>query len=241
MESINITLPSSGNIVSVALDRKQMKTCRLKVYPEQNIVLSLPVNVPTEWAEQFLNEKSTWIETKLLVFQKTTGYAATSEIKNGYSIKMFGEDLIFILSPCERDHVYAEGKKVFICTKQPTDQNRIKKLFEKWWRSQAKDILEHRVNYWYPVIAKYGIERPHISVRKMRTLWGSCNVVRHTVTFNFYLIKARIPYIDYVVLHELVHFLYPNHSKLFYDFLSTHMPDWEERKRFLDQDVVHGL
>ena len=241
MESVDITLPSSGSTVSVALDRKQMKTCRLKVYPEQTIVLSLPVNAPTEWAEKFLNEKSTWIEAKLQLFQKTVGYAATNEIKNGYSIKMLGEDMIFALAACERDHVYAERKIIHICVKQPSDQNRVRTLFEKWWRNQAKDVLEHRVNYWYPVIAKYGIEKPHIAIRKMRTLWGSCSVPRNTVTFNFYLIKARMPYIDYVVLHELIHFLYPNHSKLFYDFLSNHMPDWKERKRFLDQDVVHGL
>lgn len=75
----------------------------------------------------------------------------------------------------------------------------------------------------------------------MKTLWGSCSVARQAVTFNFYLIKARMPYIDYVVLHELVHFLYPNHSKHFYAFLSNHMPDWKERKLVLDQDVVHGL
>ena len=43
------------------------------------------------------------------------------------------------------------------------------------------------------------------------------------------------------VAEELVHFLYPNHSKHFYAFLSNYMPDWKERKLVLDQDVVHGL
>lgn len=92
-----------------------------------------------------------------------------------------------------------------------------------------------------PIVEKYGVEMPKVSVRKMKTLWGSCSVAHQAVTFNFYLIKARMPYIDYVVLHELVHFLYPNHSKHFYAFLSNHMPDWKERKFVLDQDVVHGL
>lgn len=71
--------------------------------------------------------------------------------------------------------------------------------------------------------------------------WGSCSVSRNVVTFNQYLMKAKPACIDYVVLHELVHLIYPNHSKRFYDFLSIHMPDWEERKRMLDMDVVHGL
>ncbi|MDR1700473.1 MAG: DUF45 domain-containing protein [Lachnoclostridium sp.] len=38
-----------------------------------------------------------------------------------------------------------------------------------------------------------------------------------------------------------MHFLYPNHSKQFYYFLSSYMPDWKDRKKMLDLDVVHGL
>ncbi len=64
----------------------------------------------------------------------------------------------------------------------------------------------------------------------MKTLWGSCSVGRRTVTFNLYLIKAPMDCVDYVVLHELVHFLHPDHSKAFYGCLSRFMPDHRERK-----------
>ena len=114
-------------------------------------------------------------------------------------------------------------------------------MFEAWWRRQAKEILQERVHVWYPIVEKYGVAMPELSIRKMKTLWGSCSIARHVITFNFYLIKARMPYIDYVALHELVHFLYPNHSKQFYAFLSNYMPDWKERKLVLDQEVVHEL
>lgn len=40
---------------------------------------------------------------------------------------------------------------------------------------------------------------------------------------------------EYVVLHELAHFLYPNHSRSFYDFIAGYMPDWQERERLLKQ------
>ncbi len=73
METISITLPDSKISTTVYLDRKKMKTCRLKVYPDQRIVLSLPHSVPTEWAENFLAEKSSWIESKLQSFKKTGG------------------------------------------------------------------------------------------------------------------------------------------------------------------------
>lgn len=241
METVCIDLPVSKRRVTVLLDRKEMKTCRLKVYPDQKIVLSLPHTVTMDWAEKFLVDKSSWIERKLLSFQKTVGYAATTEIKTGYSIKMLGEDMLFSITACNKESVYVEGKIIHICCGACDDQDRVKYLFEKWWRGQAKALLEERVKLWFPVIEKYGVELPKVSVKKMKTLWGSCSVARHVVTFNFYLIKARMPYIDYVVLHELVHFLYPNHSKYFYDFLSNQMPDWRERKGVLDQEVVHGL
>lgn len=241
MEIISIILPSSKKMVKVRLDRKSMNTCRLKVYPSQEIVLSMPKTVPSAWAEEFLVDKGTWIESKLDSFQKTVGYAATDEIKDGFSIKLLGEDMLFVVTECEKEKVYSEGKIIHICCRDTNDQDKIQRQFENWWRKQAKAIFQERTEHWYPIIQKYGIAMPKVTIRKMKTLWGSCSVNRGAVTFNFYLIKARMPYIDYVVLHELTHFLYPNHSKQFYMFLSNYMPDWKERKQVLDQDVVHGL
>lgn len=241
MEIISIILPSSKKTIAVKLERKTMKTCRLKVYPSQEVILSMPKTVPITWAEEFLLNKGIWIESKLDKFQKTVGYAATDEIKNGFSIKLLGEDMLFAVSECDKEKIYSEGRIIHICCRNSNDQTKIQVLFERWWRKQAKQVLQERVEYWYPIIEKYGICMPTIAIRKMKTLWGSCSVNRNVITFNFYLIKARIPYIDYVVLHELTHFLYPNHSKQFYMFLSNYMPDWKERKQVLDQDVVHGL
>ncbi len=139
------------------------------------------------------------------------------------------------------NQVYSEGRTIIIKTTDINDQGKMLRLFEKWWKKQLINLLTQRVDHWYPVIKKYGVEKPRIYVRKMKTLWGSCGVDRDAVTFNLYLLKAKVACIDYVVLHELTHFLYPNHSKQFYMFLSNYMPDWKERKKVLDQDVVHGL
>ena len=154
---------------------------------------------------------------------------------------MFGEDLIFSVSESSKNYIYREGRNICIGCKNPNDQAELMKQFETWWRKESLNFLEKRVDEWYLIIKKYGKPLPKIQLRKMKTLWGSCSVNREVVTFNQYLIKAKPACIDYVVLHELVHFIYPNHSKRFYDFLSIHMPDWKARKKVLDQDVVHGL
>lgn len=240
MGNIDLFLPSGEQIV-VSLDRKRMKTSRLKVYPNQRVVLALPESAPDSWAKEYLESKATWIASKLESFKRTSGYAATNEIRNGFSIQMLGEDLIFSVAVCERDYVFQEGKILYICSTDIADQEKLKKLFQQWWKKKSIEILKQRVDYWFPIIEKYGIPKPKVFVRKMATMWGSCSTKRSAIVFNLYLLKARIACIDYVVLHELTHFLYPNHSKQFYFFLSNYMPDWKDRKRILDQDVVHGL
>lgn len=241
MESIEIILPSSKKTISVAVERKKMKTCRLKIYTDQIVAISVPMSVPEKWIRGFLEQKLEWIEKKLERFAATTGYASTNEIRNGYSIKMFGEDLIFSVTKSDKNFIYREAKTICIGNTDPNNQETLMKQFEKWWRNESLSFLEKRVAEYYPVIKKYDKHLPKVQIRKMKTLWGSCSVKREVITFNQYLIKAKPACIDYVVLHELVHFIYPNHSKQFYDFLSIYMPDWKERKKILDLDVVHGL
>ena len=82
---------------------------------------------------------------------------------------------------------------------------------------------------------------PALRVKKMQTLWGSCSRKHHTINLNFYLFKAQVACVEYVILHELLHFIYPKHNDEFYATLTVLMPDWQERKRLLDYEIVLGV
>ena len=75
----------------------------------------------------------------------------------------------------------------------------------------------------------------------MKTRWGSCITSKGIIILNKDLIKAPKYCIKYVILHELIHMIYNKHSKEFYDFLYIFMPDWEERKRILDEEIALEL
>jgi hypothetical protein len=75
----------------------------------------------------------------------------------------------------------------------------------------------------------------------MKTRWGSCIKKSDIILLNFDLIKAPKYCIDYVVLHELIHFVYHNHGKRFLNLITAIMPDWKERKKMLDEEVVRSL
>ncbi len=75
----------------------------------------------------------------------------------------------------------------------------------------------------------------------MKARWGSCYRKERYIILNLHLIKAPKYCIDYVVLHELIHFKYKNHDNKFYTFLTSLMPDWEKRKKILDEEVIKDL
>lgn len=78
-----------------------------------------------------------------------------------------------------------------------------------------------------------GGRKPTIKVRDMRTRWGVCNVQKRTLTFSVRLADRPIEAVEYVVLHEYVHFLHPNHQAGFHAEMARLMPDYKERRRLL--------
>lgn len=239
MRTLAVTLPVSGKQISVEVRRKKMKLCRLKVYPDRRVTLSLPYRVSLSWAEAFLEEKRGWIEEKLAAFPGAELQRAGQEWKDGSTVQLLGADRILTVRKASRPAVSGGegGDRIVIDTPSPEDPEAVQRLYETWLRREALRVFGERAAYWQRLLAPWGVPFPQIRVRKMKTLWGSCSVGRRTVTFNLYLIKAPIGCVDYVVLHELVHFLHPDHSKAFYGCLSRFMPDHREWKIRLDREV----
>lgn len=121
-------------------------------------------------------------------------------------------------------------KKVNLFLKEPEDDVKKQKILNKLWRDTTTIVFESEMNTLFDkIFKKYNISRPIIAIRKMKTFWESCSPSKDKITLNECLLKAYIRCIQYVILHELTHLLYPNHSKEFYDFLTIQMPDCNKK------------
>lgn len=63
-------------------------------------------------------------------------------------------------------------------------------------------------------------------VQQMKTRWGSCNAVARTIRLNTELAKKPMNCLDYIVLHEMVHFIEPRHGERFVTLMDRFMPHW---------------
>ena len=235
---LKLTFPFDKTIVCI--HRKNIKNIHLKVFRDLKVVLSVPNEVTDEWITEFLISKSSWIEKQLQKYKQSSGYNNLIDIKSGTSTQLLGKDCRIIKKISEKSYVIEDEKNIIINENKMS--NKHQKVLENWWREKAYKTYQNEMNELYDkIFKKYGIEEPSLCVRKMKTLWGSCTPSKNKITLNEYLLKANLRCIQYVILHELTHLIYPYHNNEFYTFLTIHMPDWIERKKQLDFEVVQGI
>ena len=92
---------------------------------------------------------------------------------------------------------------------------------------EFKEIVENTAN---ELIKETGLIPNNMRIRKIKYAWGSCSSNKN-ITINYNLIKYSKQAIRYVILHELVHLKYMNHSKEFWALVETYMPDYKAVKK----------
>ena len=107
---------------------------------------------------------------------------------------------------------------------------------DKFYKDRAKVIFLERLNYYYNNFSR-SIPYPKLRIRKMKSRWGVCNTKTHVITLNLELMKRDIKYLDYVIVHELSHLVYADHSSRFWGVVSENIGDYKkyrkEMKEFL--------
>lgn len=121
-----------------------------------------------------------------------------------------------------------------IALKDDANRDRIRSLLFSWYRDRSREKLTERFNLVTSRFARVSRQKPRLAIMPMRRRWGSFSASGR-ISLNVDLIRAPLPCIDYVIVHELAHARHPNHGRAFFDLLSTMMPDWEKRKTLLER------
>lgn len=112
-----------------------------------------------------------------------------------------------------------------IYTKNETELN-------KWLKNQTRKVFKERLDLIYKSFNE-NIIYPDLKIRNMKSRWGVCNKKGY-ITLNSNLIKYNISEIDYVIVHELSHYVHFDHSKEFWNTVSKYFPDYKKSKKVLN-------
>ena len=103
-------------------------------------------------------------------------------------------------------------------------------FLEKWLKKEIKQLFKERLDYNYEKYEEK-IPYPKLKIRTMKTRWGVCNIKDNSITLNTKLIEYDIEKLDYVIIHELTHFIHFNHSKEFWNQVSKYTPNYKQIRK----------
>lgn len=216
--------------VEIVVERKRIKNMYLRL-KEGYILVTAPTTVPTETIKQFVLSRQDWIE-KVHQSQEEKRNRISKGI-NGPQLYLFGEKKFVRYEEAAKNYVEMDEDIITFHLKEITDQN-ILAAFNHFAKPLLTKILSIQRERWDRVIQDYHIHQlPTIKIRTMTSQWGSCMPHKSVITMNLSLIHYPIECIDYVLWHEYVHLLVPNHSKRFYEIVEYHMKDYKKYKNML--------
>ncbi|KAB7887615.1 DUF45 domain-containing protein [Poseidonibacter ostreae] len=218
---------------NVKIIRKDIKNITLKVKPTCDVILTVPLKTDDKHISYILEKRKNWISKKVDFFE-ANNKVEEKEYVSGESFKYLGKNyrLKVIESKIEQVKLLRGYIQVFV--KDKTNLNKKQKLLNEWYILKAEKYFQKVVNEYLSIVKK---EVKNIKIRQMKTRWGSCNTSKGYINLNSELIKKRRESIEYVIFHELAHLVHPNHSREFYNYLDTYMPDWKKRKDKLETFV----
>lgn len=196
----------------VIIKRKKIKHTYIRVSDDLKIIITTSKAVTRKMIKELLSKKINSIKKMINRQQK--------KLRNNDFILGYPVDIV-VVSNLKKPEFY--NNKLYL-----SDKNKL----EAAKKIIAKDLFKERLNYRYSLF-KEEIPYPILKIRKMKTRWGVCNPQKETITLNLDLINKEIKYIDYVIVHELIHFIHANHSSDFWNLVAQYINDYKEIKREL--------
>ncbi|MDD2237858.1 MAG: SprT family zinc-dependent metalloprotease [Kiritimatiellae bacterium] len=219
------------------LTRQSRKHIRILVAPDLTVRVSAPPRAEEEQIEHVLRQKARWIARKLDKVRNFHPLPAPREYISGETFCYLGRQYRLKVDKGEKAPAKLKGKFLYVTVPDKQDRDAVKKAVENWYKQRAEETVLRCLDKCTGVAGRHGIPAAALTLRKMRTRWGSCSS-KGRITINTNLIQAPIHCIEYVIMHELCHLKHHNHSKAFYKLLTQCMPDWPKRKEALQRVVI---
>lgn len=201
---------------------KQVKNINMRISHKGDLIVSANSCIPLDAIDSFVSSKASWI----IKHQNLKRMQSTKTVLNDTHITLFGNILKIKKIQAKVNQISYDKTTLYVHRKPNVD---VCKLIQKFLDKLCKDVFNDIAMLTYQSLNDYQLDFPEVKIRTMKSRWGSCTPVKKSITLNRKLIHYPFEFIEYVILHEFVHFIQPNHSKSFYNIIENHMPDYKVR------------
>jgi predicted metal-dependent hydrolase len=201
--------------------RRSPRARRVRVSVERDgaVRVTLPRRAPLRAADEAVRELAPWIQRR----RRALARAAAEVARAPGTVPYLGAELTLVPER-GRTRVHRRGDALLV----PAGADREAAL-ERWYRRAARAEIAPRLD---AAVGRAGTSYKRLTIRGQRTRWGSCST-SGAMSFNWRLLLAPEPVLDYVIEHEVCHIEVMDHSPRFWALLESRVPDWRDHARWL--------
>ena len=213
------------NIIIKRTNRKKTVSFRIK---NQEVIISVPKFLSDNEINNLVEIKIKWIKNKLAL-EKLNNVSIKRKYENGDIFLYLGSEYSLKIKKSYRDNIYIKDKNLIVEAKNVLATNNIKNNIKNWYITESKKYLT-KTNSYYEILI--GVKSDKLLFGQYKSKWGSCNS-KKTISYDWRIIMAPFEVIHYLIIHELCHIKFPNHSIYFWKYVEKYMINYKIQKKWL--------
>src|SRR5574344_355246 len=202
----------NGSLYDVIITRKNNKNTYIKIKDDLTIQVTTNYFTSTNEINKLLNNNYSFLSKTITKKCK--------HLDKKDKFYLFGKNYDIIIDDKIKS-IYLEGNKLYVTRD---------KVLNKWLEKQTRELYQEHIDNIYHQFEEK-IPYPKLKIRNMKTRWGVCNKRDNSVTLNSRLIEFSLDKLDYVIVHELSHFVHFNHSKAFWETVSKYCKNYKQIRK----------
>ncbi len=189
-----------------------------------------PFGVAEAELQAFVARKRAWIQVQLVRQRNQLAGLPVYSYAEGCRFPYLGGELCLKLGHSSRARIARIGDDLQVQLPPGADEHaQARRLVMRWYQQDALHLLERRTQ---ALASHLGLVCSRVSVRATRSKWGHCTP-DGAIQYNWQIILAPDPVVDYLVAHEVCHLRHLNHSPAFWDLVASVCPDYRAQRAWL--------
>ncbi|WP_180272781.1 M48 family metallopeptidase [Konateibacter massiliensis] len=224
-----------SQVIQYKTIRSDRRSIAISVRPTREVIVRAPRQISDRELERLVKSKADWILTKLNEMPKHIVPSTEKQYKDGDEILFRGKEYTLRVQKMysiSKSQIILGAEEITIIRKAG-EKKEPKELLLLWYKEQAREFVLERISFYSPLIKK---PIGDVRIKSQKKRWGSCSS-QGNLNFNWRIILMPDKMSDYIVVHEMCHLKYLNHSRSYWDSVASILPDYKERENWIKRNT----
>jgi hypothetical protein len=211
--------------IKVAVVRKSIKNLHLGVYPpEGRVRIAAPIALSDDAIRLAIVTRMAWIKRQRAKFGAQSRQSARAYVSGETHFFLGQRYRLTLIEGVAASRVRVRNSRAIdLLVRTGSDRATRERVLLGWYRQELRTRAAPLIEKW---TTRMSVPPPAWGIKRMKTKWGACSIEARRIWLNLELIKKPPQCLEYIVVHELAHFLERNHTDRFLALMDRMLPQW---------------